>query len=375
MGSLWNRSGLVERYADDLRAAGAKAYFFQGGTTTPLTVFQDSLESSAHTHPVVADANGRWPDVFVPYIVSFDVRVTNAFDSQLTFSSRIPNPNPVDTTVIIPPENQLQTGMIHAEFVSASKVGYVRLNGLTIGNASSSATERANADTSALFAHLWNNLSNTIAPVSGGRGASASGDFGANKNIQLPDMRGATFQGLDDMGNAAALSFAGLTFTTGDAITPGSAIGSNGISLTIANMPAHTHTGTTSLDGGHAHTVSASGSGGTAAAATGISIVGVGDHAHTLAFGTGATLNGNISLFAFVDNVGAGANVTSTAAAGAHSHSVSDPTHAHSFSVSVSGSTSSVANHSHTFTTSSQGSGTVFNNMPISRLVTWFIKL
>src|SRR6476620_5593820 len=134
MGNLWNRSGTIERYGDDLRADGAQAFFFQGGTTSPLTVFADSGESDAFPTPVTADANGRWPDIFVPYILNYDVQVKSKYGEQLSFSQRIPNPNPVEQTIIVPPERQVQTGMIHPEFVNAPKAGYVRLNGKTIGN-------------------------------------------------------------------------------------------------------------------------------------------------------------------------------------------------------------------------------------------------
>lgn len=63
--------------------------------------------------------------------------------------------------------------------------GWVLSNDGTIGNASSSATTRANADTASLFEFLWNTFSDAIAPVSSGRGASAAADFAANKTIQL----------------------------------------------------------------------------------------------------------------------------------------------------------------------------------------------
>lgn len=65
----------------------------------------------------------------------------------------------------------------------------------TIGSAASGATARANTDTSALYAQLWNALSNTDCPVSGGRGASAAADFAANKTLQLPLMGGLTLKG------------------------------------------------------------------------------------------------------------------------------------------------------------------------------------
>lgn len=241
MGTLWNRSGTIERFgADDLKAAGALAYFFQGGTTTALTVFSDAGESSAYTQPVEADANGRWPDVFIPYITSYDVRVTTAEGVQLTYTLEIPNPDPVDVTVVIPAENQVQTGMIHGELINTTKTGYVRLNGRTMGNGASGGTERANADTSSLFSYLWNNLTDAIAPVSGGRGASAAADFAANKTITLPSMQGRLFAGLDDMGNAShGGNLSGQTFVTGNDTTAGSELGAN-----FTNLSSFTNNGT-----------------------------------------------------------------------------------------------------------------------------------
>ena len=92
--------------------------------------------------------------------------------------------------------------MIHGEFINASKPGYVRLNGRTIGNAGLGASERAtglnntNSDVFNLFQYLYNNVHEAIAIVSGGRTPSgAIADFNANKNIVLPDCRGSTFVG------------------------------------------------------------------------------------------------------------------------------------------------------------------------------------
>jgi microcystin-dependent protein len=66
----------------------------------------------------------------------------------------------------------------------------VMMNDGSIGSAASGATTRANADTQALYTLLWTNISNTWAPVSGGRGASAAADFSANKTLTLPKALG-----------------------------------------------------------------------------------------------------------------------------------------------------------------------------------------
>jgi hypothetical protein len=379
---------MVERHADDIRAAGAQAFFFLGGTTTPLTVFQDSGESSALPHPVVADADGRWPDIFIPYIATYDVQVKTAEGVQLTFTQLIPNPNPVDTTVIVPPENQVQTGMIHGEFVNATKAGYVRLNGRTIGSPSSTATERANVDTQDLFIYLWNNLSDAIAPVSGGRGASGAADFGANKAITLPDMRGSSLMGLDDMGNSPKGAFTGISFTLGGPVVPGSISGSNLVTLNLTNVPAHSHGGTTNPQPDHTHNVTAA------------SVTGNENQAHAHAWGGtfGTSGESNPHQHDFTGTTGlvlGGPTVISYASGGLpigglsltgnnnadHTHSVNvsgttgteNAAHTHNFSFNVSSGLAGA--HSHPFATDSQGGGQPFNNLTPVNLITWFIKL
>lgn len=68
--------------------------------------------------------------------------------------------------------------------------GWIIHNDGSIGNAASAATCRANADTSALFVLLYDQFNDTLAPVSGGRGANAAADFAANKNLTLPPALG-----------------------------------------------------------------------------------------------------------------------------------------------------------------------------------------
>lgn len=132
------------------------------------------------------------------------------------------------------------TGVVKDYVGATAPSGYVLLSGRTIGSASSGATERANADTSALFTLLWNDMTNTEAPVSGGRGASASADFAANKTITLPDARGRVTAGKDNMGGTTAsrLTSAGSGIT---GTTLGVAGGTETHTLTSAQMPNHYH--------------------------------------------------------------------------------------------------------------------------------------
>lgn len=82
------------------------------------------------------------------------------------------------------------TGDIKPTMKNVADTGWVMFDQGTIGNASSAATSRANADTSALFQLLWNNCSDLACPVVGGRGGSAAADFAANKKITLPRVVG-----------------------------------------------------------------------------------------------------------------------------------------------------------------------------------------
>jgi hypothetical protein len=137
---------------------------------------------------------------------------------------------------------------------STPRTGWIFLDGRSIGDASSSATNRANADTEDLFTEIWNSMADAQAPVSGGRGASASADFAAHKRITLPDARDRVIAGKGNMSGSAANR---LTNQSGgvEGDTLGASGGSETHTLTTAQMPAHTHTfgsHTTGANGGGA---------------------------------------------------------------------------------------------------------------------------
>jgi hypothetical protein len=125
--------------------------------------------------------------------------------------------------------------------------GWVLANGLTIGNASSNATSRANADTEDLFTLLWNSYSNTNLPIvdSAGspstRGASAAADYAANKALPVPDYAGRVGVGRDDLSGGAANRVlpAEKHGIDGDAL--GAAGGVSEYQLVEAEMPSHVH--------------------------------------------------------------------------------------------------------------------------------------
>jgi len=149
-------------------------------------------------------------------------------------SAKLP---PVDGSQLL---NLIPTGVIWDFAGASAPSGWVLLSGRTIGDASSSATERANADCQALFTHLWNNFADAECAVSSGRGANAAADWAAHKQIALPDARGRVIAGKDDMGGSAA-----SRLTSGGAGIDGATLGKSGgaqtVTLTTTEMPAHTH--------------------------------------------------------------------------------------------------------------------------------------
>jgi len=230
--------------------------------------------------------------------------------------------------------------------------GWVRGNGRTIGNASSSATERANADTEDLFTFLWDNFADAQCAVSTGRGASAAADYAANKTITLPDLRGRAFFGLDDMG-AASASRLGAVITADT--TNGASGGSETVSLTSGELAAHTHD-----LGNHTHAVT----GNTASHTHTFTTASNGAHTHstntTINSFTGPATGGGFTSYAW-----AGADVTGSN--GAHTHT--GTTDGGTAGISL---TSAVPSSN---TSGSAGSGTAHSNMPPAWLGTFIIKL
>lgn len=142
---------------------------------------------------------------------------------------------------------QVPTGTPTASLSTTVPYGYVSANGTTIGNGSSNATGRANADTQFLFAFVWANCSNAICPIytSGGaassRGASAAADYAANKALAVWNMNGAALMGADSQSGTSSTNLSGVSVVSGDRTTPGSILGLNIQTLSTAQMPAHVH--------------------------------------------------------------------------------------------------------------------------------------
>lgn len=218
---------------------GALLYFYQAGTVaTRQDSFQDTALTQANQWPLPTDAFGRVP-MFYLASGTIHVRLTDASGLQIF---DYPNMLVIGPSggggggATIDPTTIAATGDTKFRPSADVLTGWIRCNGNTIGSAVSGATERANADTQNLFVYLWNTFSGL--PVSGGRGANALADFGANKTISTIDMRGFAPHGLDTMGAAAANRLVGALFGGGNSSTPASTGGEATHSILLAQLPA-----------------------------------------------------------------------------------------------------------------------------------------
>lgn len=62
---------------------GYKYYFYQTGTTTPVTTYQDDGLSVANTNPVISDSNGRFPEIWYSDLSQLKLVVKDSSDNTL----------------------------------------------------------------------------------------------------------------------------------------------------------------------------------------------------------------------------------------------------------------------------------------------------
>jgi hypothetical protein len=181
-----------------------------------------------------------------------------------TADNNTTDPDSVNALNWVPAPGLISSGTPVPSFSSTVPNGFVAANTLTIGNAASNGTGRANADTLLLYRYNWINFSNAACPIftsAGGasaRGANPDADFAANKALSTPDGRGRGLLGIDTMGGPATTRLNGVPVTLGNATTPGSILGENLHPLIVAELALHNH-GVT--DFGHIHQWNGSGPG------------------------------------------------------------------------------------------------------------------
>lgn len=297
----WPQARSQQIGSDGRPVVGMEACFFEGGTSTPLTTYSHPSLGEVNQNPacVESDGTGRFPPVFFDEADEFyRVRVRTASGTVVYDDDPVPIYGPPTSEgggseVPVSPDALLQTGDIKVKYSTGTISGFVRMNGRTIGSATSGASERANADTEDLFLYLCAIDNSTISSSSG----NCATDWAANKTITLPDFRGRALVALDDMGNTAAGVLTGLT-------TLGETAGSEDYTLVAGDLPELT--GTTSSNGQHGHPFR-----------TGGNSDGVGN-----AGGLAQTTNDQVNHSAFASTTPTGTRGEQIGAAGAHTHTV-----------------------------------------------------
>lgn len=185
---------------------------------------------------------------------------------------------------------------------------------------------------------------------------------------------------------------------TGTSYDVGATGGAHNYNLSVAQLPSHSFTGTTSSDGNHSHgagtlanstitdhthTLSAVSTNTTGSHSHGGSVTSVSGHTHGLRGSN--SFSGGGDTFETDDSsndqprtsdVGGGSQSLTISADGSHTHTLSGSSdaagsHAHT----ISGSTASDGPHTHTLTTNFLGSGTAIDNRPMFYKLAFIMKL
>lgn len=95
--------------------------------------------------------------------------------------------------------NDAPTGAIRINYEDSAPSGWVTLDDGTLGS-SDSLADHNDDSYETLYKLIWDNISDTYCPVTGGRLPSAQQDWDANKPIALPQVAGRVIKGSSTMG-------------------------------------------------------------------------------------------------------------------------------------------------------------------------------
>jgi hypothetical protein len=77
--------------------SGALCYFYLAGTTTDLTVYQDSAAATPHAQPVVADSKGMFAPIYVPGTTAYKTVLKSSAGVTILTTDNITPPILLDT--------------------------------------------------------------------------------------------------------------------------------------------------------------------------------------------------------------------------------------------------------------------------------------
>ena len=221
MAQLFSLSGQTLVNGSGVPYAAAKASFFETGTTTPKATYSNAGLTSANSNPVVADADGRFPDI---YLVAGRYKVVLATSADVAIDTL----DPVDAT----------SQLISQSAAPAATYPFLRYHNTTDGN-----VYRRNAANSA-----WINEGPVDSLISGATVSEVLTGTATDKAV-TPDALAGLWQRGADIASASTLSLpaggGGVFNVTGTTTINGisSAQGGRMVTLRFSGALTLTHNG------------------------------------------------------------------------------------------------------------------------------------
>ena len=113
--------------------SGARLHFYRAGTTTRITVYQDADATTPHANPVIADASGLFPPIFIATASPFKIVLQNALGITIQTIDKIPVGEVIDLETLGQIVDQAEAAADRAEN-AASSFSEIGTNFKTVAN-------------------------------------------------------------------------------------------------------------------------------------------------------------------------------------------------------------------------------------------------
>ena len=231
VGSRYYTPNQFEIDANGVPLANAQLFFYLTGTTAKLATYADVNLTTPNPNPVIADANGRFGTIFLS--------TSNAYAVELRTAPTVLNPTGSQIW-LEDPCGPAAGGAIGAV---VGIIGEVRaFAGLSSAMPANWMLCYGQAISRATYAALF-----TVLGTSWGAGNGST-------TFNLPDLRGRSLFGLDNMGGTAA-----SRITSGVSGISGATLGATGGSQYAQKDTLTATTSVVSTDSGHTHPLSLAG--------------------------------------------------------------------------------------------------------------------
>jgi hypothetical protein len=74
---ILNKRPLTFHQAQEEYQGNGTLYFFERVTGTPKTTYQEPEMKTAQTHPLIADSNGEFPEIYIDCVNGYTVQLRN----------------------------------------------------------------------------------------------------------------------------------------------------------------------------------------------------------------------------------------------------------------------------------------------------------